>query len=92
MATATKKAPAASSTPRAVRPVPGPATLSFLTYRDKGDDYHWEIVDANGETVAHSGRFASEAEAERAGLRVCEGVRATDFEPHVVKGLRAVAV
>ncbi len=92
MATATKQAPVASSTPRAVDHVPRPAALSFLTYRDNGDDYHWEIVDADGETVAHSGRFASEAEAERAAHRVCEGVRSSDFEPHVVKGLRAVAV
>ena len=92
MATATKKAPVATSTVRAVSPVPGPATLSFHTYRDNGDNYHWEIVDAEGEALAQSGRFASEAEAERAAHKVCEGVRSSDFEPHVVKGLRAVAV
>lgn len=95
MATATSKAPAATATPRAVHPVSRPATLAalaFRTYRDNGDNYHWEIVDANGETLAHSGRFASEGDAEGAAHQVCEGIRSAEFEPHVAKGLRAVAV
>ncbi len=92
MATATKKAPAATATPRAVHPVPRPPALAFRTYRDNGDNYHWEIVDADGETLAHSGRFASEGDAEGAAHQVCEGIRSADFEPHVVKRLRAVAV
>jgi hypothetical protein len=91
MATATKQARATTAAPRAVHPMSGPAPLTFLTYRDNGDYYHWEIVDGSGESLAHSGRFASERDAERAARRVCEGVRSADFEPHVVKGLRAVA-
>lgn len=92
MATANKKAPAATATARAVRSAAGAASLAFLTYRDNSDNYHWEIVDASGEALAHSGSFGSQDDAERAARDVCEGVRSTDFEPHVVKGLRAVAV
>ena len=92
MATATKKAPAATSTARAVRPVHGRASLAFLTYRDNAEVYHWEIVDASGQTLAHSGGFTSQGEAESAACHVRDGVRSADFEPHVAKGLRAVAV
>ncbi len=92
MATATKKAHAATSTPRAVSPVPGPPSLAFLTYRDNGDVYHWEIVDASGKTLARSDGFTSQAEAESAACHVRDGVRSADVEPHVAEGLRAVAV
>ena len=47
MATATKKARAATSLTRAA-----PLARSFLTYPDNGGNYHWEIVDASGETLA----------------------------------------
>lgn len=87
MATATKKAPAATSTVRAVRPAPRGGSLAFLTYRDNGDKYHWEIVDPSGEALAHSGSFASQDDAERGARRVREGVGSADDE-----GLRAVAV
>ena len=92
MATATKKAPAATSTARAVRPAPRAASIVFLTYRDNGGNYHWEIVDASGEALAHSGSFLSQDDAERAAKELREGIGSADFAPHVVKGLRAVAV
>jgi uncharacterized protein YegP (UPF0339 family) len=92
MATATKKAPAATSTARAVRPAPVAASISFLTYRDNDGSYHWEIVDASGEALAHSGNFISQDDAESAARAVSEGVRSSDFEPQVGEGLRAVAV
>jgi uncharacterized protein YegP (UPF0339 family) len=91
MATATKKARTATATGHTVRAAPGAASVAFLTYRDNGDNYHWEIVDASGEALARSGSFVSQDDAERAARNVCEGVRSADFEPHVVEGLRAVA-
>ncbi len=92
MATATKKAPAAIPTARAVGPVPGAASLAFRTYRDNGDNYHWEIVDSTGETLAHSESFASQDDAERAARDTHERIRSAECEPHVAEGLRAVAV
>jgi hypothetical protein len=92
MATATKKAHAATSTARAAHPAPGVGPFAFVTYRDNGDNYHWEIVDPGGNSLAHSGSFTSQGDADRAARHVREGVRSTDFEPHVVKRLPAVAV
>jgi uncharacterized protein YegP (UPF0339 family) len=71
MATATKKAHAASSP---VRGGSEPASLAFRTYQDNGDNYHWEIVDGGGEILAQSGSFASQDDAERAVRVVREGV------------------
>jgi uncharacterized protein YegP (UPF0339 family) len=91
MATATKKASAATSPARAVRSVSEAASLAFLTYRDNGGDYHWEITDASGEILAHSGSFASQDDAERAARDVHEGARSAHFEPHGTKERRTVA-
>ena len=92
MATATKKAPAATSTASRRASRARAASLAFLTYRDNGDNYHWEIVDSNGETLAHSKSFASQDDAERAARDVHERIRSAECAPHVVEGLRAVAV
>ena len=92
MATATKKAPAATSTGNAPSSAPKGATLTFLTYRDNGGSYHWEIVDASGETLAYSGSFGSQSDAERAAREVGKGARSAHLEPHLANGRRAVAV
>ena len=91
MATATKKAPAATSAARAVRSVSVSTSLTFLTYKDNGGTYHWEIADAGGETLAHSGSFASQDDAERAARVVHEGARSAHFEPQLAKERPAVA-
>ena len=91
MATATRKSPAAPSPPRAVGSVSQSASLAFLTYRDNGGNYHWEIVDASGEILARSGSFVSQGEAERAARDVQEGARSAHFEPRVTEQRRAVA-
>jgi uncharacterized protein YegP (UPF0339 family) len=90
MATATKKAHAASPTAHAVRRVSEPASLVFRTYRDNGANYHWEIVDSGGEVLAQSGSFASHDDAERAARDVHEGVRSAPFESRLAKGRRTV--
>ena len=84
MATATKKARAATSLTRA-------APLEFLTYPDNGGNYHWEIVDTSGEILARSGSFASQDDAERAASHVHEGASSARFEQHVTKERRSVA-
>ncbi len=91
MATATKKAPVARSTVRAARSVPESGSLVFLTYRDNGGHYHWEIVDARGETLAHSRSFVSLDDAERAARDVHEGARSSHFESQPARERRAAA-
>lgn len=92
MPTATKRAPAATSKARARRSPARSATLTFLTYRDNGGNYHWEIVDPNGETLACSGSFASRDDAERAAREVGEGARSADLEPLAANEPHTVAV
>jgi uncharacterized protein YegP (UPF0339 family) len=85
MATATKKAHSAPSPAHAVRGVSEPASLAFRTYRDNGDNYHWEIVDSGGEILAQSGSFASQDDAERAARHLHEGARSAPFDSQVGK-------
>jgi len=85
MATATKKAHAAPSPVHAVRGVSEPASLVFRTYRDNGENYHWEIVGSGGEILAQSGNFASRDDAERAAHDVHEGARSASFESQLAK-------
>jgi len=92
MATATKKAPAATSTDHAARSTPRGGTLTFVTYRDNDGKYHWEIVDASGETLAYSGSFGSQRDAERAAREVGIGARSAHFEPRAASERHAVAV
>jgi uncharacterized protein YegP (UPF0339 family) len=85
MATATKKDRAASSQADAVRRVSKPASLVFRTYRDNGDNHHWEIVDRGGGILAQSGGFASQDDAERAARDVHQGARSASFESQMAK-------
>lgn len=85
MATATKKVHTASSPAHAVRRVSEPAPLVFRTYRDNGDNYHWEIVDRGGEILAQSGGFASQDDAERAARDVHQGARSASFKSQMAK-------
>ena len=91
MATATRKTPTATSPARTVGSVSQAASLAFLTYRDNGGNYHWEIVDASGEILARSGSFVSQGDAERAARDVQEGARSAHLEPRVTEQRRAVA-
>ncbi len=81
MATATKKTPAASAA-RSAAHLRERASLEFLTYRDNGGKYRWEIVDSGGESLACSGSFDSPNDAERAARYVFEGAGSARFERH----------
>jgi uncharacterized protein YegP (UPF0339 family) len=85
MATAIKKAHAATSPADAARTVPEAASLAFRTYQDNGGNYHWEIADASGEILTHSGSFVYQDDAERAARDVHKGARSASFESHVAK-------
>ena len=91
MATATRKTPTATSPARTVGSVSQAASLAFLTYRDNGGNYHWEIVDASGEILAHSGSFVSQDDAERGARKVREGAGTASFEPPLANERHTVA-
>ena len=92
MATATKKVHAARPVARGAPDVSESASLEFLVHRDNGGDYHWEIVDGGGESLAQSGNFASHDHAERAARCVYDGAGSARFEPHVAEERQLVAV
>jgi uncharacterized protein YegP (UPF0339 family) len=91
MATATKKASAGTPPARTGDSASKAPSLAFVTNRDNGGDYHWEIVDPSGEILARSGSFASRGDAERAARDVHRGAHSAHFEPHLVKERPAVA-
>jgi len=66
MATATMQEPAAGQVERGA----DAAGLEFLIFEDNGGDYRWTIVDADGESLAQSGFFATYHDAERGALLV----------------------
>ena len=83
MATATKKLHTAKAAPAAK--ISEPASLEFLTSRDNAGNYHWEIVNSGGETLAHSDCFASQDDAVRAARHVYVGIPSARFEPYASK-------
>jgi uncharacterized protein YegP (UPF0339 family) len=92
MATASKKVHAARPVARGARDVSQSASLEFLVHQDNGGDYYWEIVGAHGESLAHSGSFASHDDAERAARRVYDVAGSARFESHVAEARQLVAV
>jgi len=75
MATATKQVHTATSRARCARAVSEKVTLEYLTHRDNGGNYHWEIVDSSGESLVHSGSFDSQDADARAAACVYQGAR-----------------
>jgi hypothetical protein len=92
MATATKKVHAARPVARDARDVSKPAPLEFLVQQDNGGHYYWEVVGERGESLAHSGSFASYDDAERGARRVHDGAGSARFGPHVARERQLVAV
>jgi uncharacterized protein YegP (UPF0339 family) len=85
MATATKKVHAATPPVRTARDVSESASLEFFVHQDNGGDYHWEIVGERGESLAQSGSFASQDDAERAARCVHDGAGSARFEPDMAE-------
>jgi hypothetical protein len=63
MATATKQALTTAS--RAVK-APRSGSMEFLIVEDNGGDYHWTLVDRDGNNLARSPSFASYEQTEDA--------------------------
>ena len=97
MATAPKKARAATALDQALRVVPEvaapeAAALEYRVYRDNAGRYNWEIGAVGGESLAHSPSFASQDEAESAARRVYDGSRSARFELEVPRERHTAAV
>jgi uncharacterized protein YegP (UPF0339 family) len=65
MATATKKARASESMDS--------ASMEFLIVEDNGGEYHWRLLDRDGNSLARSPSFASYEPAEDAACVVLAG-------------------
>jgi uncharacterized protein YegP (UPF0339 family) len=55
--------------------------MEFVVFEDNGGEYYWEMVAADGATLASSGTFASYEEAEQAILRFSDGSEAMTTSP-----------
>jgi uncharacterized protein YegP (UPF0339 family) len=73
MATATKESRAARELARRARNVHVPESMRFVIFEDNGGAHHWRLVAGDGATLAQSGSFASQDDAERAARRVRDG-------------------
>lgn len=78
MATAARNA-SPTAPAGAVRPEPTPDEPRFAVFSDNGGRYHWEILAADGESLARSGGFSSEKEASKAARSVCTGAGPVDL-------------
>ena len=66
MATATKKARAATGATNGAVVASDSVSMEFLVVEDNGGDYHWRLIDRDGNSLARSPSFASYERAEDA--------------------------
>ena len=80
MATATRKARATTSADRADVVAPDSLSMEFLVIEDNGGEYHWILVDRDGNSLARSPNFASYARTEDAAGVVLAGASSAEFK------------
>jgi len=73
MATATKKARAPRRATRGAVVASESVSMEFLIVEDNGGDYHWTLLDRDGNSLARSPSFASYELAKDAALVVLAG-------------------
>ena len=83
MATATKKARAATGIKRHATVASGSVSMEFLVVEDNGGDYHWTLIDRDGNSLARSPSFASYEHTEDAARVVLAGVGSARLERRV---------
>ncbi|HEV7174126.1 MAG TPA: hypothetical protein VGN29_01465 [Solirubrobacteraceae bacterium] len=74
MATATKKARAATGANHGAAVASDSASMEFLVVEDNGGDYHWNLIDRDGNSLGRSPSFASYEHTEDAARVVLAGV------------------
>ena len=83
MATAAMKARATSGANGGAVVVSASVTMEFLVAQDNGGNYHWTLVDRNGNSLARSLSFASYEDAENAARVVLAGAGSARLERRV---------
>jgi uncharacterized protein YegP (UPF0339 family) len=83
MATAIKKARASESMDS--------ASMEFLIVEDNGGEYHWRLLDRDGNRVARSPTFASYGATEDAACVVLAGAGSARLDPRAAAD-RSVAI
>jgi len=79
MATATKKARAATGVVAASDSV----SMEFLVVEDNGGDYHWTLLDRDGNSLARSPSFTSYEDTEDAAGVVLAGAGSAQLDRRV---------
>jgi uncharacterized protein YegP (UPF0339 family) len=83
MATATKKARTGTRARRGALVASELAPMHFLISEDNGGDYHWTLLDRNGNRLARSPSFASYQDTENAAGVVLAGAGSARLERSV---------
>jgi hypothetical protein len=73
MATATKKARAATSATTGTDVASDSVSMEFLVVEDNGGDYHWTLLDRDGNSLARSPSSTSYEDTEEAARVVLAG-------------------
>ena len=73
MATATKKARAATGATNGAVVASDSVSMEFLVVEDNSGDYYWTLIDRNGNSLARSPSFASYEHTEDAARVVLAG-------------------
>jgi uncharacterized protein YegP (UPF0339 family) len=81
MATATKKARATTThASRGAVVASESVSMEFLIVEDNGGDYHWTLLDRDGNSLARSPSFASYEHTEDAARVVLAGARSARLD------------
>ncbi len=84
MATATKSSRANRQVARRAAAGSESVAITFLVFEDNGGTYCWTIRGSDGETLAHSGRYATREDAAHAARVVRDGAGSARFEAGAV--------
>jgi hypothetical protein len=81
MATATRKARAATDAHRDPVVASDSVSMEFLIVEDNGGDYHWTLLDRDGTSLARSGSFTTYEHTEDAARVVVAGAGSARLKP-----------
>lgn len=86
MATATTKAHATNGANRGAVAASDSASMEFLIVEDNGGDYHWTLLDRDGNSLGRSPSFASYEHAETAAGVVLAGAGSARLDRRAANG------
>jgi uncharacterized protein YegP (UPF0339 family) len=86
MATATKKSGATTGANRGADVASNSVSMEFLIVEANGGDYHWTLLDRDGNSFARSPSFASYEQAENAARVVLAGAGSARLDCRATAG------